>query len=81
VVGLGGGGLAAQNSLREGAQGPSHSGGYALVAIAPYVSPEAARILYIDAAAHPPEIGMSTVLTPFGYLGEPPPLAAKIRSS
>jgi len=52
-----------------------------LVAIAPYVPPEAAHILHIAAAAHPPEIGMSTVLTPFGYLDEPPPLAAKIRSS
>jgi hypothetical protein len=47
------------------------------VAIAPYVPPEAA----LAAAAHPPEMGMSTVLTPFGYLDEPPPLAAKIRSS
>ena len=51
------------------------------MAIAPYVPPEAAHILHIAAAAHPPEIGMSTVLTPFGYLDEPPPLAAKIRSS
>ena len=60
-------------------------------AIARYVSPEAAHILYIAAAdhlycriaaaAHPPEIGMSMVLKPFGYLDAPPPLAAEILSS